>query len=607
MDDATRKTAQHAQAPEPRDDTLELGVIGNGSISGLIDGGGRYRWMCLPRLDGKPVFDSLLGGLGEFSIELDDLVSVDQSYLRNTAVLRTVLTARDGAAVEILDFAPRFLARGRMFRPMSFVRRARPLSGAPLVRIRLRPRANYGAGDMPARRGVNHIAYRDEDAGFRLTTDAPISYITNETVFVLDRPLAFVFGPDESLSDAVDVLARDWQERTEDQWRTWSLRLAIPPEWQQAVIRAAITLKQCVYEETGGIVAALTSSVPEHEGSERNWDYRFCWLRDSYFTVTALNRLSAVGTLETYLRFLRNIVAQTKGGHIRPVYGVSLEAELTERIADHLPGFGGAGPVRYGNQASEHIQHDVYGHVILGASQAFFDERLKAPADIQTFKLFEQVGERAYAVHDTPDAGIWEYRTRAEVHVSSALMSWAACDRLGKIAARLGLADRAALWSSRAAEIHQVICAKGWSEKRRAFTGAYGGEALDASVLLMMEVGFLPPSDPRFVATVEAIDRELREDCHVFRYRAPDDFGAPQTAFTACTFWHIDALASIGRADEAREMFEHLLSKRTKLGLLSEDIDPATGRLWGNFPQTYSMVGIINSAARLSRPWTQFV
>ena len=373
------------------------------------------------------------------------------------------------------------------------------------------------------------------------------------------------------------------------------------------MIRAAITLKLCVYEETGGIVAALTTSIPEHAGSQRNWDYRFCWLRDAYFTVTALNRLSAVGTLERYLAYLRNTVAMTKGGHIQPVYGIALENDLTESIADMLPGYRGMGPVRVGNQAAEHVQHDVYGHVILGAGQAFFDDRLLAKAGELEFEHFEQVGERAYQLYDTPDAGIWEYRGRAEVHTSSAIMCWAACDRLARIAARLGRDERAEHWARRAEEIANVVLEKAWSPSRNAFTGAFGGEALDASVLLMAEIGFIDPMDPRYIATVERIDDELRDGNHVYRYRVEDDFGFPQTAFTACTFWHIDALARIGQTQKARDLFEAVLAHRTALGLLSEDVDTATGELWGNFPQTYSMAGIINAAARLSANWDETV
>lgn len=587
--------------------SLELGIIGNGTVAALVDENGQCGWLCLPRLDGEPVFNSLVGGAGAFRIALTGQVAARQRYVRNTAVLETELEAEDGSVVRITDFAPRFMDRGRMFRPASTVRQITPVRGMPRISIALTATTNKGAAEMPARRGVSHVSFIDERAGFRITTDAPLSYIMDRREFVLDNEISFVLGPDETLSDSVSALAKDWFERTCSHWQNWSRRLATPPEWQEAVIRAAITLKLCVYEETGGIVAALTTSIPEHAGSGRNWDYRFCWLRDAYFTVTALNRLSAVGTLEGYMAFLRNTVAHTRGGHIQPVYGIALEDDLTETIAPDLPGYRGMGPVRFGNQAAEHIQHDVYGHVVLGASQAFFDDRLQAKAGQLEFEQFEAVGERAYAVYDTPDAGIWEYRGRAHVHTSSAIMCWAACDRLARIAKVLGLDDRSGYWSVRADEIRETVLREAWNETRQAFTGAFGGEALDASVLLMAEIGFIAPDDPRFIATVERVDQELRDGYHVYRYREADDFGKPETAFTACTFWHIDALARVGRLAEARDMFEEVLAHRTRLGLLSEDIDTSTGELWGNFPQTYSMVGIINAAARLSLTWDAVV
>jgi GH15 family glucan-1,4-alpha-glucosidase len=518
-----------------------------------------------------------------------------------------VLTAADGSSIKITDFAPRFVDRGRVFRPTSVVRRITPLKGMPRVTVYLRAETGHGERAVIRRRGVSHIRFPNEEFDFRVTTDAPVSYIMDEREFVLDREINFILGPDESLSDSADAIATDWFQRTLHNWQQWSRRLATPPEWQDAVIRAAITLKLCVYEETGGIVAALTTSIPEHEGSERNWDYRYCWLRDAYFTVTALNRLSAVGTLERYLGYLRNTVALTKGGHIQPVYGVALEDDLTEEIADRLPGYRGMGPVRIGNQAAEHIQHDVYGHVVLGAAQAFFDDRLLTKAGELEFEHFEQVGERAYQVYNTPDAGIWEFRGIAHVHTSSAIMCWAACDRLAKIAETLGRGDRAIHWHARADEIRNTILELAWNEDRQAFTGAFGREDLDASVLLMAEIGFIDPMDPRYIATVDRVDEELRVGDHVYRYRIEDDFGKPKTAFTACTFWHIDALARVGRIDEARSMFEAVLKTRTKLGLLSEDVETETSQLWGNFPQTYSMVGIINAANRLSKDWDQLV
>ncbi len=586
---------------------LDLGIVGNGTVAGLINARGDYQWLCLPRYDGEPVFNQLLGGNGTFSVWMEGLKTRTQSYDRNTAILRTRLEAEDGSIVEIIDFAPRFERKGRVFRPASIVRRFDVIAGAPRLKLKLTPEADWGARTIKPMRGVNHIRFANDDLAFRVTTDVPVSYVLSETSFILDRSATFILGADESLSDSAEVIGLDWEDRTRKYWAKWARSLAVPFEWQDAVIRSAITLKLCVFEETGGIVAALTTSIPEHEGSERNWDYRYCWIRDAYFTVTALNRLSAMGTLEHYMRWVRNIVAHSKGGHIQPVYGIGLEADLTEDFAKHLPGYRDMGPVRVGNQAAEHIQHDVYGQVVLGIAQSFFDHRLLAQPGEAEFEQLEPVGERAFAMHDTPDAGIWEFRSIAHVHTSSAIMCWAACDRLAKIAEHLGKPDRAKYWAERAQIIHKTICDKAWSEKENAFTAAFDGEALDASVLLMAEIGFLPPSDPRYVATVEAVNRDLREGNHVYRYKVEDDFGKPETAFTACTFWLIDALHRIGRSDEARKMFEAVLESRNHLGLLSEDVVPETGELWGNFPQTYCMVGIVNSAALLSKRWTHII
>ena len=587
--------------------SLDLSIVGNGTTAGLIDSRGNYRWLCLPRFDGEPVFNTLLDGNGRFDVGVENAVNYEQSYDRNTAIVRTQIETSDGAVLEITDFAPRFERRGRVFRPAAIVRQFRVLEGEPRITVNLAPSSEWNARALKPVRGVNHIRYGDGELAFRVTTDAPVSYILNGTPFLLDQDISFILNADEPLSDAVSGIAGDWFHRTDAYWRQWARSLAAPVDWQDAVIRAAITLKLCVYEETGGIVAALTTSLPEHEGSSRNWDYRYCWIRDAYFTVTALNRLSAMGTLEHYMRWVRNIVAQTSGGHVQPVYGIGLEADLTERQAEHLPGFEGHGPVRVGNQAAEHIQHDVYGQIVLGVAQSFFDRRLLSNPDRAEFEQLEPVGERAYQMHDQPDAGIWEFRTIAQVHTSSAIMCWAACDRLARIAAHLGLEDRAVHWSTRATTIRETILTRAWNADVGAFTAAFEGEALDASVLLMAEIGFIDPADARFVSTVDAIDRDLRDGWHVFRYKTEDDFGKPKTAFTACTFWFIDALFRIGRVDEAREMFEAVLAVRNHVGLLSEDVDPETGRLWGNFPQTYCMVGIINSAALLSRRWSDVI
>jgi GH15 family glucan-1,4-alpha-glucosidase len=378
-------------------------------------------------------------------------------------------------------------------------------------------------------------------------------------------------------------------------------------EWQEAVIRAAITLKMCNYEATGAIVAAMTTSIPEAPNSARNWDYRYCWVRDAYFVVRALNSLAAVRTLENYFRWLMNIVDDVNAGHIQPVFGIALERKLVERTIDWLPGYRGMGPVRVGNQAYEHFQHDTYGNLILAAAPAFFDQRLFMSPSASDFAKLEVLGERAFQLYDKPDAGIWELRSRARIHTSSSLMCWAACDRLARIAARLGDKQRMQFWAARADTIRETILARAWSSQRKAFVESFDGSSLDASVLLMSEVGFIAPNDPRFVATVERIQEVLGTGPHLKRYEDADDFGKPETAFNVCAFWQVDALARIGRREEARETFEELLRTRNHLGLMSEDTAPQSGEPWGNFPQTYSMVGIINGAMRLSRPWESVV
>ena len=518
-------------------------------------------------------------------------------------MLKTQLFDHSGQCVEITDFAPRFFSRSRFFRPMTLVRRLRPVHGAPRIRVLLDVRFDWGRQNPVVIQGSNHLRFVSDTLTLRLSTDAPISHLLARQPFVLTREHNFLLGADESLAEGIADTARLFEQETVFYWRKWSQRLHIPLQWQEAVIRAAITLKLSLFEDTGAIVAAMTTSIPEAPGSQRNWDYRYCWLRDAFFVVRALNSLSEVGTLEDYLRWLSNVVVQAKGGHIQPLYGIGLERDLPESTVDNLAGYRGMGPVRIGNQAQEHFQHDVYGNVVLGAAQAFHDHRLLHRAGLAEFTRLEEVGEQAVLTYDQPDAGMWELRTRARVHTSSALMCWAACDRLGKIATVLELPLRAAYWAAHAQVMRERILRESWNEERQAFAESFGGRDLDASVLLMIEVGFIDPYDPRFVATVDALETHLCDGPYMRRYEAPDDFGKPETAFNICTFWRIDALARIGRKQQAREIFETMLAVRNHLGLLSEDTHPKTGEMWGNFPQTYSMVGIINAAVRLSAPW----
>lgn len=592
--------------------SLELWPIGNCQVSALIDRAGRYVWGCIPRVDGDPAFSSLLddaprageGAFGFWEIDLDGAVQTTQSYLRNTPILVTNHVDADGNAVEIIDFCPRFKRNGRMYRPVAFVRLVRPVAGSPRIRVRLRPATNWGSAKATTTRGSNHIRYVLGDGSVRLSTSAPVGWIEDERLFRVERPLHFFLGPDESFSEDIAASTEAMLERTIGEWRHWVRGLATPHEWQHAVIRSAITLKLCQHEETGAIVAALTTSIPEHADSGRNWDYRYCWIRDAYYTVQALNRLGALDVLEGYLEYLRNIVDNAAKGHIQPLYGVGGEAILTEWEAPALSGYRGMGPVRVGNQAYEQVQHDAYGQIVLSNVQAFFDQRLLRVAGIEDFEALEPIGERAWQSFDKPDAGLWELRTKSHVHTYSAAMCWAACDRLANAAQALGLQERCDFWQDRADKMRAVIEQQAWRQETDRLSATFAGDDLDASLIQLLELRFLAPEDPRFQGTLKAVEEGLRRGSHMLRYASEDDFGLPHTAFNVCTFWLIEALHFTGRDQDARLLFEEMLSRCTAAGLLSEDIDPISGELWGNYPQTYSLVGMINCAVLLSKPWS---
>lgn len=590
---------------------LELGLIGNGAVSALVNQRGDIVWFCYPKFDGDPLFCSLVDGdpdepraHGTFRFALDGFERAEQSYEANTAILRTVQHGRDGSAVEILDFCPRFRHYGRNFHPNTIIRLVRPVAGDPRIGIHLRPARNYGAERCDVTHGTNHIRYVGSPGGvLRVTTNAPITAVVEERPLLLDREIAIVLTADESLREAPLDVARRFLQETINYWRGWVRSLSIPFEWQRAVIQAAITLKLSVFEDTGAIIAAPTTSLPEATDSTRNWDYRLCWLRDSYFVVRALNRLGATTSMEEFLRYISNLLVGIDHSILQPVYAINGEARLDEYEVASLRGFKGIGPVRVGNQAYRQIQHDVYGAVVLALAQLNFDERILTVSPDTLLPRLERAGERAVQYFGKPDAGIWEFRGTVKVHTYSSLMCWAGCDRLARIAQHLNAHEKARRWHTAAQRMHQVLVKEAWNEKKGSFVATFGGESLDASLLLMFELGFLPPTDPRMLGTLAAIERELMVDGFVYRYLEPDDFGEPHNAFLVCTFWLVDALAMVGRRDEARELYERLLSCRNHLGLMAEHIDPRSGKMWGNFPQTYSMVGIINCAQRLSKRW----
>jgi GH15 family glucan-1,4-alpha-glucosidase len=588
-------------------DKLELAPIGNGRVAALVDTQGRIVWWCFPRLDSDPVFSRLLSGdeeKGFCDVVLHGNTTARAGYVRNTAIVETVLEDGNGNAVRISDFAPRFKRFERAFHPAQIIRRIEPIRGLPRITIRLRPTFNYGQPGACQAIGSNHMRFTGGVDVLRLTTDAPLSYIAHETPFALTHPITLILGPDEPLEASVDTVSREFLERTRDYWLAWVRGLGIPLDWQSAIIRAAITLKLCQFEETGAIIAAHTTSIPEAAGTQRNWDYRACWLRDSYFVIRALNRLGATQTMETYINYITAIAVDVDRP-LRPVYGIVHNQSLEERIAPDLAGFRGMGPVRIGNQAAEQLQHDAYGSVILGASHMFVDQRLPGMGDESLFRRLEPLGHQARRLFLEPDAGPWEYRGRQRIHTHSATMCWVACDRLARVADLLGLGERAAYWRGHSEKLREEILRRAWSEKWGAIAGALDHDDLDASALLLAELGLLPATDERFVKTCHVIGKELSRNGFVMRYTAEDDFGRPETAFLVCQFWYADALAAIGETEKAREIFADVVARSNSFGILSEDIHTESGRLWGNLPQTYCMAGVINTGVKLSRSWEE--
>jgi GH15 family glucan-1,4-alpha-glucosidase len=573
-----------------------------------VDSNGRHCWFCFPRLDNDPVFNALVGGddpeKGFMDLQVEGLTKTTQSYVRNTAILETIMETDTGEKLRIIDFAPRFRMYDRNFRPPMIVRRIEPIAGQPRVTIRVRPTFDYGASAPSISLGSNHLRFIADDAVLRITADIGPSFILNEKPFLLHRPVSLFIGADESLSQNPDGLSNHFRHETMNYWTDWSRGLAIPFEWQEAVIRAAITLKLCNYEETGAIVAAMTTSIPEAPHTARNWDYRFCWLRDAYFTVNALNRLGATRTMEHFVRFMLNTVVSETAENLHPLFPIVSSTSLSERNSKALPGYRGMGPVRIGNAAAGQVQNDVFGSIILSAAQLFWDTRIELANGRDLYTRLRPIGQAAVDRALQPDAGVWEFRGRTRVHTYSVAMCWAGAHRMALIAKQVGATDDVAHWEEsanaiRAEILKRAITKDGW------ISGALDEEMVDASSLLLPQIGVLESTDERFLKTLEITEKRLLRNGFMLRYDEPDDFGMPETAFLICTFWYIDSLAAVGKHDQARKLFENMLAHRNPAGLLSEDLHPQTKELWGNFPQAYSLVGLILSAFRLSRTWEQ--
>lgn len=582
----------------------DLGLIGNCQYAALVHRNGTVAWCCLPRFDSEPTFGSLLDeeGGGRFQVGPASGAPGLQRYLPNTNVLETIFD--DGVdAFRLYDFAPRFEQHERSFRPTQLFRVLEPLRGQPRVRVTCDPRLGWSRARPQVLHGSNHLRYEGFDAPLRLTTDVPLSYLAAGQPFSLTgrRHLVLTWG--QPIEEPLQPLTDRFLDETVRYWRRWVKGCAVPVLFQDEVIRSALALKLHCFEDTGAIVASTTTSIPEAPGSGRTWDYRYCWLRDAYYVLGAFHLLGQFEERERFIQWLFDVAGGSPDLDLAPLYRVDGRTDLEERLVPDWPGFGGSGPVRVGNGAALQRQNDIFGETALALSPVFLDERFQDEQSPATLALLTRLARKAIAVAGTPDAGIWEVRAPVHARTFSSLMSWAAADRVAAVLSARG-SGAASEFTTGALRIRDQILALAWNPAMGAFASTYGGTALDASLLQMAPLRFLPAVDPRLGSTVDAVARGLGRSGWIWRYADDDGLGTPEVAFVLCTFWLVEALAGLGRTTEARATLEVALAARNPLGLLSEDLDP-TGERWGNFPQAYSHVGLIRAAFAASPRWDE--
>jgi GH15 family glucan-1,4-alpha-glucosidase len=585
-------------------DNLDYGIIGNCRSAALISKTGSVDWCCLPEFDSSSVFAKLLDEEkgGSFEILVDPGYEVTQHYKKETALLITRFS-RGGDRFEIRDFMPRYRnPDGSYHAPPEIVRYIRHLEGSPVFRVKYDPRLEYALGET--RTYAKHpflVSLNDGDK-----FDTVFLYTSfNKNAVLEGRPITlqddgfFLMGYNEKLFKPTTRNLYLEMERTKVYWLNWSSQTPRYREYNAAINRSAITLKLLSYDRSGAVLAAATTSLPETLGEVRNWDYRFCWIRDASMVVKVVSDLGHKEVARRYLKFVVDLIPD-KDEKLQIMYGIHGEKQLTETTLDHLSGYKGSRPVRVGNAAYRQRQNDIYGILM----DVIHTQLVRFPNDIENgeelWSLTKGIVWIVQKHWKEPDKGIWEFRTEDRHFTFSKVLCWVAIDRAIKVARIFRKQRKVDKWLPLEAEIRDDIHRHAWNEEVGAFTQAYGTRYLDASVLLMEPYGFIDAMDSRYVSTVKAIERELSHDGLLYRYKNEDDFGMPTSSFTICTFWFINSLFRIGEEERSREWFDRVLGYSNHLGLFSEDIDFKTKRLLGNFPQAYSHLALIECALNFS-------
>lgn len=585
--------------------TYDYGVIGNCAFTAHVHLNTNISWLCWPRFDSSFIFGGMVDPEkgGEFSVRpLGDKLISSQYYIENTNVLCTEVEG-DSGVYRITDFAPRFYQQDRYYKPLMLVRKIERVKGNPNIVVKCHPKGGYGSVEPQHSLGSNHVRFLGLESEVRLTTNISLNYIMEEQSFILNETkyLVMTWGPpmEAALEETVEVFLN----KTTKYWRDWVKTASIVNFYQREAIRSALILKIHQYEDTGAIIAATTTSLPESPGSTRNWDYRYCWMRDTFYTLNAFNNIGHFEESEKYFHYILNTTNDEKD-RFQPLYGITGTKNLDERSTD-LSGYMGNVPVRVGNQAYTHIQNDVYGQVLISLLPLYNDKRIIFTDRFDTSELIWKTLKMIDKTFDEQDAGLWEFRNLAQHHCYTYLFHWAGSSAAMKIAKVLGdekMGEMAAKLKVKSAKMIE----KTYVPEKKGFAQAVGVDRMDASTLQLIMMNYLPGNTDKAKEHLKAMEKELHASGGLFyRYKHQDDFGEPETTFLICAFWYVEALACVGRLDEAIEYFQNLVSYSNHVGLLSEDVKEGDGSMWGNFPQAYSHVGLLNAATRIAKKLDQ--
>ncbi|MBD3209654.1 glycoside hydrolase family 15 protein [Candidatus Woesearchaeota archaeon] len=580
---------------------LNYGIIGNCKTNALVNKRAGIEWFCYPDHNSPSVFAKILDKKqgGSFELAPKGSYKVKQRYHEQTNILETTFTSNSAKFV-VYDFFPRYRKllpkkKRKLFKQNNLVRVIKPLRGKPFVKVKYEPRLNYAKGENRHRVVKGKLATRNKHRKLTMVSNVDYDFIINQLYFKVDCTKYFVIGDPKDAANFNATKMLRLLNATRSYWKKWVSTLVLPEENKQAIIRSALTLKLLTYSETGAIIAAATTSIPEELGTERTWDYRFCWVRDAVFTVDAFKKIGRDHEAKKLMEFMfENSMKQSKP--LQLMYGINGEIKLTEKKLEYLAGFKDSRPVRVGNAAYAQKQNDIYGSLIdlLYLYYVFYEYEKKMTKKYWNFVnyLVKEI-EKHWR---EKDHGIWEFRKQMQHFTYSKLMCFVGVDRALRIAQHFEKHKKAEEWAQLRDTIREDLLKKAWNEKRRAFTMHYGSDEPDAAALKMSYHNFLEHDDPRLVNTIKTIHEELTTRGLVQRYKVQDDFGTSASAFTICSFWLMDALFKIGEEQEARKMYKRLRRCANPLGLYSEDLDLKTNRLIGNFPQAYTHIAMINTS-----------